>query len=948
MRIPTQEEKAVSEIIGAILLFAIVSVLLTSFILWYVPSTANNNEMNYQMGTQSSLISLDAKMLNPDLEIGNSISENVPMGIAGTPPFIPAKGTEVFYNSNFNASLSYSLMVNYSNQIHKNRNSVVSCANSSAGNIMNNKEVSSLNQYKLDFRESGLNSGIYWKVKIDGISKASSPLTSTSSKVLSFCLPRGKYSYRVGSDSQRLEPNPKRGIVLLNSSSTSISVNFNCNANKSLVAANFGEGAFANPVNLNHITPAYGNRTGNSGIKNKSVCLNDWLGNSGAEKIGSTIYYPMSSQQFTVQCAFEPVNYIEFMLQPNLEYRNQFFQGNSSLYVNIGKSMWGSGLSGSGVVKPLKQNESGSAYSNGNVLEKLDLKNCICLGTQRPYVRTYYLNFWESVNESAQSSKAHAHVFGIRYDNESKGYGYGPNEFLATACNQPFDVGVQNAYGFSAGAVCNVTGENSYNCFNITSDHLNGLSQHIYFAIGFTGTSGSCVLHVHENGLSKKELAGNGWNITIGGKSYIIKNNEYAISDFCNFQYSFCIQSAGNLMPGILDGFISIHVGYNSLNVTFLNPEEGLPANTGISDKGIQCVKVSNVENFNYVSMYFFNFQVPSNDHPGYVKVSLYNLENGSKYFKMSRIVVVDSSGFYNVHFKGNSTGNQDCKLVPGKYFLCAQDVNENGTSFYSGHIGWGFVATGGFDNYIHEIPSDMVSKSKNNTRNSIITPYYAVSPCLIRATNQTFIYSIGYRSKDVISNNFSKVETRRMGETGSIFSTGTNGFGHTGGSILEDGMVLSTGNGDKIGAGGLPLCISNDNTGISLSSRLTGMRIKNGIPTSESNTGSTYLSLTENHRIYQDLKLFHNYSCGSETLEVTGLTLLKYNYTIKSHYANIFGSSFYNELAKPDGTENNFTEFNLFSFTYHHNEEKIVNAGKKIKISSFSYSELGFMINSV
>ncbi len=42
-----ESDNAVSEIIGAILLFAIASVLLTSFILWYVPSTGTNNDLTY-------------------------------------------------------------------------------------------------------------------------------------------------------------------------------------------------------------------------------------------------------------------------------------------------------------------------------------------------------------------------------------------------------------------------------------------------------------------------------------------------------------------------------------------------------------------------------------------------------------------------------------------------------------------------------------------------------------------------------------------------------------------------------------------------------------------------------------------------------------------------------------------------------------------------------------
>jgi archaeal flagellin N-terminal-like domain len=68
-----KSDNAVSEIIGAILLFAIASVLLTSFILWYVPSTGTNNDLSYQGGTQNSFSSLDSKMLSSSLTPGSAI-----------------------------------------------------------------------------------------------------------------------------------------------------------------------------------------------------------------------------------------------------------------------------------------------------------------------------------------------------------------------------------------------------------------------------------------------------------------------------------------------------------------------------------------------------------------------------------------------------------------------------------------------------------------------------------------------------------------------------------------------------------------------------------------------------------------------------------------------------------------------------------------------------------
>ena len=99
------------------------------------------------------------------------------------------------------------------------------------------------------------------------------------------------------------------------------------------------------------------------------------------------------------------------------------------------------------------------------------------------------------MNESSGSSGKQNNNFGIRYSNNKMGYGYGPNEFLASASNQPCSDGIGTAYAFSAQIKCNISyvKDNSslpheYNCFNITKDNLKLLSEPYYFIIGYNPT----------------------------------------------------------------------------------------------------------------------------------------------------------------------------------------------------------------------------------------------------------------------------------------------------------------------------------------------------------------------------------------------------------------------------------------------------------------------------
>ena len=125
-------------------------------------------------------------------------------------------------------------------------------------------------------------------------------------------------------------------------------------------------------------------------------------------------------------------------------------------------------------------------------------------------------------------------------------------------------------------------------------------------------------------------------------------------------------------------------------------------------------------------------------------------------------------------------------------------------------------------------------------------------------------------------------------------------------------------------------------------------MKIMKGIPTSESNTGSSYLSMCEKYNNFKDLEIMHSYVCNNNTFTVTGLNLLNFSYTIESHFAELLGKSFYNILEDVKGTPERFNVNGEFKFIDHKDEEKINNSNHDLKLSSFSCNDLGFRVNSI
>ena len=107
-------DKAVSEIIGFILIFAISVSFITSLIAWYVPATGVSNDNNFQAAEQSSFASLISQLESGGISPGTQISQNIQMGVPGE--FLnPSTPTQLsFSNSGFSMNVSYDLQLGYS------------------------------------------------------------------------------------------------------------------------------------------------------------------------------------------------------------------------------------------------------------------------------------------------------------------------------------------------------------------------------------------------------------------------------------------------------------------------------------------------------------------------------------------------------------------------------------------------------------------------------------------------------------------------------------------------------------------------------------------------------------------------------------------------------------------------------------------------------------------
>ncbi|MFG1460267.1 MAG: hypothetical protein AAE987_02670 [Thermoplasmataceae archaeon] len=128
-----KKDNAVAEIIGYILVFALVVVTVTSFIVVYVPASSNSNLYNYESNSLSTITSIQTHLSNSAFLNSSAYSRSVPMGIKGS-FFAPNTPTTIGLQSDTpNYSMSYGISLNI--QLEGHQNKISSSVNKVVGSI---------------------------------------------------------------------------------------------------------------------------------------------------------------------------------------------------------------------------------------------------------------------------------------------------------------------------------------------------------------------------------------------------------------------------------------------------------------------------------------------------------------------------------------------------------------------------------------------------------------------------------------------------------------------------------------------------------------------------------------------------------------------------------------------------------------------------------------------
>lgn len=129
---PKGKDKAVGVVIGALLLTVILFAFLTAYILYYVPSTEQTNASSSITNRENGFIGLTQSLNNAQHE-GSYVSQVVPLGYSGVPPFSQPSSSSISYQNNTSLFLGY---LNYTFN--------VTLTNSSLSKTLNPNEVAVL------------------------------------------------------------------------------------------------------------------------------------------------------------------------------------------------------------------------------------------------------------------------------------------------------------------------------------------------------------------------------------------------------------------------------------------------------------------------------------------------------------------------------------------------------------------------------------------------------------------------------------------------------------------------------------------------------------------------------------------------------------------------------------------------------------------------------------
>ena len=114
MKIPSNiKDSAVSEVIGAVLVFAIFISIFTTVSAYYIPSTQASAETNYQAQTMTALSELNTAISTGGYSAGSVLNQYIPLGIQGG-LLSPSQQTSLTYSeSGMSGSLSYGVGISF-------------------------------------------------------------------------------------------------------------------------------------------------------------------------------------------------------------------------------------------------------------------------------------------------------------------------------------------------------------------------------------------------------------------------------------------------------------------------------------------------------------------------------------------------------------------------------------------------------------------------------------------------------------------------------------------------------------------------------------------------------------------------------------------------------------------------------------------------------------------
>ncbi len=125
MRAVSNKDRAVSEVIGFVLIFAIVISLFSTLVTYYVPATTSAYEHDYQASSMYAMSKFSNTMSTPGYVTGQVLNDYVPLGIQGG-IFSPGRQTSVTYSKGgLSGSVSYGVGVSFAYSQHHPTNAVL-------------------------------------------------------------------------------------------------------------------------------------------------------------------------------------------------------------------------------------------------------------------------------------------------------------------------------------------------------------------------------------------------------------------------------------------------------------------------------------------------------------------------------------------------------------------------------------------------------------------------------------------------------------------------------------------------------------------------------------------------------------------------------------------------------------------------------------------------------